>query len=69
MILWGLTGDIENYRLITAALQAGTTSLRKVFQDPGCTGTGILLNLNMSKKQRYCLIPKILKITLRLLII
>jgi len=35
MILWGLAGDIENGRLITAAPQAGTTALRKVFQDLG----------------------------------
>jgi L-arabinose isomerase len=35
MILWGLTGDIENGRLVTAAPQAGTTALRKVFQDLG----------------------------------
>jgi L-arabinose isomerase len=33
MILWGLTGDIENGRIVTAAPQAGTTALRKVFQD------------------------------------
>jgi L-arabinose isomerase len=35
MILWGLTCDIENGRLVTAAPQAGTTALRKVFQDLG----------------------------------
>ena len=35
MILWGLTGDIENGRLVTAAPQAGTTALSKVFQDLG----------------------------------
>jgi L-arabinose isomerase len=35
MILWGLAGDIENGRMITAAPQAGTTALRKVFQDLG----------------------------------
>ena len=35
MILWGLTGDIENGRLVTAAPQAGTTALRKVFADLG----------------------------------
>jgi len=35
MILWGLTGDIENGRLVTAAPQAGTTALRKVFEDLG----------------------------------
>ena len=35
MILWGLTGDIENGHLVTAAPQAGTTALRKVFQDLG----------------------------------
>jgi L-arabinose isomerase len=33
MILWGLAGDIENGRLVTAAPQAGTTALRKVFED------------------------------------
>jgi L-arabinose isomerase len=35
MILWGLTGDIVNGRLVTAAPQAGTTALRKVFNDLG----------------------------------
>jgi L-fucose isomerase-like protein len=35
MILWGLTGDIDNGRLVTAAPQAGTTALRKVFEDLG----------------------------------
>jgi len=35
MILWGLTGDIENGRLVTTAPQAGTTALRKVFEDLG----------------------------------
>ena len=35
MILWGLAGDIENGRLVTAAPQAGTTALRKVFDDLG----------------------------------
>ncbi len=35
MILWGLAGDIEDGRLITAAPQAGTTALRKVFDDLG----------------------------------
>ena len=35
MILWGLTGDSENGRLVTAAPQAGTTALRKVFEDLG----------------------------------
>ncbi len=35
MILWGLTCDIENGRIVTAAPQAGTTALRKVFQDLG----------------------------------
>ncbi|MCK9413550.1 MAG: hypothetical protein M0Q53_14715 [Prolixibacteraceae bacterium] len=35
MILWGLAGDIENGRVVTAAPQAGTTALRKVFQDLG----------------------------------
>ena len=35
MILWGLAGDIENGRLVTAAPQAGTTALRKVFEDLG----------------------------------
>ena len=35
MILWGLAGDIKNGRLITAAPQAGTTALRKVFEDLG----------------------------------
>jgi L-fucose isomerase-like protein len=35
MILWGLTGDIQNGRVVTAAPQAGTTALRKVFDDLG----------------------------------
>jgi hypothetical protein len=35
MILWGLTGDIIEGRLVTAAPQAGTTALRKVFSDLG----------------------------------
>ena len=35
MILWGLAGDMENGRLVTAAPQAGTTALRKVFDDLG----------------------------------
>lgn len=35
MILWGLAGDLENGRLVTAAPQAGTTALRKVFEDLG----------------------------------
>lgn len=35
MILWGLAGDVGNGRLVTAAPQAGTTALRKVFDDLG----------------------------------
>jgi L-fucose isomerase-like protein len=35
MILWGLAGDMEDGRVVTAAPQAGTTSLRKVFEDFG----------------------------------
>lgn len=35
MILWGLAGDMKNGRLVTAAPQAGTTALRKVFDDLG----------------------------------
>jgi len=35
MILWGLAGDIENGRVVTPAPQAGTTALRKVFEDLG----------------------------------
>lgn len=35
MILWGLTGHMENGRIVTAAAQAGTTALRKVFDDLG----------------------------------
>lgn len=35
MILWGLAGDVVNGRLVTAAPQAGTTALRKVFNDLG----------------------------------
>ena len=33
MVLWGLAGDTENGRVVTAAPQAGTTALRKVFDD------------------------------------
>jgi len=35
MILWGLAGDMENGRLVTAAPQAGTTALRLVFEELG----------------------------------
>ncbi len=35
MILWGLAGDMEEGRVVTAAPQAGTTALRKVFEDLG----------------------------------
>jgi hypothetical protein len=35
MILWGLAGDMENGRLVTTAPQAGTTALRKAFDDLG----------------------------------
>ena len=35
MILWGLAGDMENGHIVTAAAQAGTTALRKVFEDLG----------------------------------
>jgi len=35
VLLWGLAGDIENGRVVTAAPQAGTTALRKVFSDLG----------------------------------
>jgi L-fucose isomerase-like protein len=35
MILWGLAGDAENGRVVTAAAQAGTAALRKVFGDLG----------------------------------
>ncbi|MCO5235193.1 MAG: hypothetical protein M9933_02905 [Chitinophagaceae bacterium] len=35
IVLWGLAGDMENGRIITAAAQAGTTALRKVFSDLG----------------------------------
>ncbi len=35
IILWGLAGDMENGRVVTAAAQAGTTALRKVFDDLG----------------------------------
>lgn len=33
MILWGLAGEIANGRVVTPAPQAGTTALRKVFED------------------------------------
>jgi L-fucose isomerase-like protein len=35
MILWGLAGDIENGKVVTPAPQAGTTALRKAFEDLG----------------------------------
>ncbi|MEN8227732.1 MAG: hypothetical protein ABFS38_06215 [Bacteroidota bacterium] len=35
MVLWGLAGDIRNGKVVTAAPQAGTTALRKVFEDLG----------------------------------
>lgn len=35
MVLWGLCGDIINGRVVTAAPQAGTTALRKVFEELG----------------------------------
>jgi len=35
MVLWGLSGDMEDGRVVTAAPQAGTTALRKVFEDLG----------------------------------
>lgn len=35
IILWGLAGDIVENRIVTAAAQAGTTALRKVFSDLG----------------------------------
>lgn len=35
MVLWGLSGDMENGHIVTAAAQAGTTALRKVFNDMG----------------------------------
>jgi len=35
MILWGLCGDMVDGKVVTAAPQAGTTALRKVFEDLG----------------------------------
>lgn len=35
MVLWGLAGKQENGRVVTPAPQAGTTALRKVFEDLG----------------------------------
>ena len=35
ILLWGLTGWMEGGRLVTTADQAGTTALRKVFEDMG----------------------------------
>jgi L-fucose isomerase-like protein len=35
MILWGLAGDAKNDHVITPAPQAGSTALRKVFEDLG----------------------------------
>ena len=39
MVLWGLSGWSEGGRLITTADQAGTTALRKTFEDLGYTFT------------------------------
>jgi L-arabinose isomerase len=33
MILWGLSGEVKNGHIVTMAPQAGTTALRKVFED------------------------------------
>ncbi len=41
MVLWGLAGDVKNGRIVTAAGQAGTTALRKVFEDLGYRHTYI----------------------------
>lgn len=35
MLLWGLTGSMQEGRLVSTAAQAGTTALRKVFEDLG----------------------------------
>jgi L-fucose isomerase-like protein len=35
LLLWGLKGYMHNGRLITTAAQAGTTAMRKVFEDMG----------------------------------
>ena len=35
MVLWGLAGEIQNGHIVTAAPQAGTTALRKIFFDLG----------------------------------
>ncbi len=35
MVLWGLTGSTQDGRLVTTAAQAGTSALRKVFEDLG----------------------------------
>jgi L-fucose isomerase and related proteins len=35
MVLWGLAGDIANGHVVTAAPQAGTTAIRKIFDDLG----------------------------------
>jgi L-fucose isomerase-like protein len=35
MILWGLAGEMKDGRVVTLAPQAGTTALRKVFDDLG----------------------------------
>lgn len=35
MVLWGLCGDMKDGKVVTAAPQAGTTALRKVFEDLG----------------------------------
>lgn len=37
MVLWGLSGWIEEGRIVTTADQAGTTAIRKTFQDLGYT--------------------------------
>src|SRR5690606_16588507 len=35
MLLWGLAGKSDNRHIVTTAAQAGTTALRKVFEDLG----------------------------------
>ena len=35
MLLWGLAGESKNGHVVTPAPQAGTTALRKVFEDLG----------------------------------
>lgn len=59
MVLWGLCGWMEEGRLVTTADQAGTSALRKTFQDLGYTFTYIYdiigLPSRVEKVADYCI--------------